>query len=405
MYLYSGSIKSNYQGDRFFIGLFVFFLLVSSALKGDSVAEEGFWAELAWHPLVGALKNLSPVFFACFCLSGLLVLWRKRVILPLRGLPLVFVIIQIFALLRSMATGDPYWLKAAFTPVLFLFVYAVLASFAWVYGYIECSRLLYKSGLAFSFFFIGLNFLNILTGNGYVPGNGRLFGTSIHPNFLGVQLASCLIFVLWGIMKSPGRIKIFMTPVFLVGLVLLVLTGSRTAAVSFLVGAWLVMFVGGYRSAALFVVPLVFISAIGFVVSSSFDFYDRGDAGADTRMSAWASMLNSIIDNPILGVGYPVGKSENSYLRAMVIYGIPYGVFYFLLIVALLYKLFWRARKLVGGYDVVFCSLLAGLMMGAFFEGYLVDIFSLQVCILSLVLAMSGVRLNSQPHGLVVGVR
>ncbi|HEX9597682.1 MAG TPA: hypothetical protein VF982_12440 [Anaerolineales bacterium] len=154
-----------------------------------------YWAELTASSLVDFVKYLAP--FAVVLALGAMVLQcaTDRFLKSLGIAALMWVGLYLLAASRSLGAADTATIKflqsAICLSVLLLYLSTLQQRYKSESAFIFDQSLLYAAGAI-----VALNLINILHGHGYVPGNPRLFGTAPHPNFLGVQLAICLLILL-----------------------------------------------------------------------------------------------------------------------------------------------------------------------------------------------------------------
>lgn len=375
----------------------VFFLLFYGAMKDDTATTLGseFWGDLKWSPLVLYLKKFSFISLALLAVTAGYFMARSR----------KFVI-------GSNICGWLLWSELAYAAARTLFegsdadIKIVIGSF------IQLAILIYfniaitnigtidKTGHGFydnatkgiyyfSAFLVLVNLFNVVTGNGFVPGNPRLFGTSSHPNFLGVQLGiSLAATIYYGVFMQKWAGRIFSAIVLLSGLYLLYLTGSRTGIIVFVVassvGLWSrtgfrVYYPAVLGAIAICLLPLIISVSMGMSSSGS-SFARAGDA--NTRAIAWDYLLSIIQEKPMFGLGHFVVFSENSLLRGWASYGAPFALIFTMLF---FYAIYMGGKQLLqrrlNNHVCLMFGLLFGLAVGSMLEGYLVDLTSPQISI------------------------
>lgn len=370
---------------------FALLLLLSASLKDDLGAIETniFWSDLAVSPIVAALKSYSyQLAIIGLCCGGYFILMEKAFSIKRNRISFFFIVLWGFAVLRIYINDENLAFRFLISFVLYLFIFYVLSAAIELYG-IKLVKFNFAIAMyVFSLIFVLTNFLNLLSGYGFVPGNPRFFGTSIHPNFIGVQLAICNIILLasvvggWRFYGYIGvAISIF---VLVVGVVSQLATGSRTALLILIFGMMLIFY---RKNKLIFYVLAIAVSLIAsiliiYIANDVFgvaESFFRGVGQSDTRTEAWYSMLKNIESAPLFGLGVFQGFSESSYLRLMVVFGVPYGILMIALLTILIVHHF-KMDALAENYfhqKNLFIALTAGLSIGAFFEGYLTDLWSL----------------------------
>ncbi len=393
--------------------------LLAAAFKNDaSMLVSGRFETLS-PPLLLAVKKYSPFFMLmAIAVGGILLLRRESLSLRVGKIAWVLLVLLLLSAIRSMLYEGQGSSKLFFAFVISAVVIVLCGVFQSVLGVQKFKETFFRGFFWFSAIFITTNLLLLVTGYGYVAGVVRFYGTTTHPNFIGFQLAICTVAVAMPVFSSGAQqsrwvfgAKIIL---FLAGAYLLVATGSRTAAGSLGIGlvmlAWtarLKMLRIAILACLLVVLPLALTSS-WFDATDDSDLvqvYDRGESGANTRAGAWGSMSDAIMEKPLFGQGYFVGASENSYLRAAVAFGVPFGLVFFLanlqLMVGWLFRALRQGRE-PHSVDHILCALSVGLFAGGMLEGFLVDSWSLPKLLLLFLAAMS-VRVvplrRSRPRG------
>lgn len=367
-----------------------FFLLLAASLKDDSdaIATSAFWSELAVHPAIAALKANSQLFLALAAVAGALSFGRARpAFVQVSGAAFALLLLSGAASLRASFFGTDSAVKLLQASLMIMFILASSGNFIASRGIVSFRQQARNALYLFSAAFVVINTLNFALGYGFVPGNPRFFGTSSHPNFIGVQLAICNIVVasrLLGpnLLRERGSATAILLLV--AGLTAQFATGSRTALIVLFIGLgtlWLARrkykpSVGSLISLVLFA---LICSYVFFTLYGTGEAYSRGESG-DTRTAAWFRMLQLISVRPWLGQGYFTGNSENSYLRAMAAFGIPYGLMLLALAFFCVYRhlrLAWSSRHDLKSPEHLQFALLLALLAGSMLEAYLTDSWSL----------------------------
>jgi len=370
--------------------LFFFLILLAAALKDDleAITSSEYWSELSIHPAISFLKSSSYVLLIMAGIIGFFIIIRtKHLSIRISSASTILLALTLVSGMRATYFDMNAAFKLFQAFALTLFIILVGGRLTSDCGITQIKQKLANAFFIFSATFIVINAMNVAFGYGFAPNNPRFFGTATHPNFIGSQLAICNIIVAARIISSNfARFRQYIASIILLsgGIPALLLTGSRTAFLMFIVGTsvlWLSkrkFKVDIWLLAAL----LTFFSLLMFVIfQADIDsaFY-RGEGGTNTRSDVWISMINLIIDNPWFGYGYFIENSENSYLRSMIAFGIPFGIALssvVLLCTVKLFKLSWNNRKFPDKPEHLFFALMLALLMGGIFEGFLIDSWSL----------------------------
>jgi hypothetical protein len=187
---------------------------------------------------------------------------------------------------------------------------------------------------------------SVLTG-----GKGaRFVGLSSNPQNTGLTLAVMAVFVLWLLLNDPKRhLRSLWIALFAADVVFLVVTGSRTAAATFMIGAMVATY--GRLGRVILSLPLLLVVLYVALYLGSSIFVEFGEAAGrlrslqDTRSAGWLRMLQDGMEHPWIGVGVYETKSENSYLKAFASYGVGM-VALALLLVGVSALLMWRLYRL-----------------------------------------------------------
>lgn len=222
-----------------------------------------------------------------------------------------------------------------------------------------------------------INLSTIVAGHGFH--NSRFIGTTIQPNFIGVQMAISTL-LLW----SQTGFKGWTRPIYLAGAVtaaiLLILSGSRTGVALLAVAITTYLMLRGINKK--FLIPVLF-AAVATVAVASLSFpsdielgqYDRG--GQNTREEAWSSLSLIIQSAPIAGQGELPLASESSYLRGWATVGLPFPILFLGALAVLSVQI---AQGMMRRQNVrviaAFGGCAMGCLFGGVFEGYLIDSFT-----------------------------
>lgn len=205
---------------------------------------------------------------------------------------------------------------------------------------------------------------------------GRMYGTTEHPNFLGVNAAivSLLLVLVRNSLNEAFHAKqikkkydYLILSLIAISIAIIVLSGSRTALL-LLVSGLMIYFVKkeSFKHSLLILMFSVLFMFFLLVIDTS---NLRVLSTENTRGLAWEGMLEIFYNNPLVGVGFSGLKySENSYLRILLASGLLGSLPYFLLILHILIKSL---------AEQTWCLIvLLPLFIIANLEGFLLDSFS-----------------------------
>lgn len=365
---------------------FVLFAAIAASFKNDAKGLESMssdWSSLSVPGYVTTLREYSAYLLAGIAGIVLLHAIHSRTKHRLTEAAGVLGILACAAISRALA----------YEPSLAINV--IIATIAYAQLYLLVDEGVSKEGLgatasstigSLCVFGACLTIINThlyVTEQGYVSGVPRFFGTTTHPNFLGIQLALFLVAAVATLRTTS--IRVMMLPPMILAAILLVQTGSRTGLIVMATG------VLTYLACCKHWRPLAWTATISLVAAfwlfggdflgSTADVYDRGVGGSNTRAGAWSSLIEAVLDAPIFGHGLYKGASENSYLRMMANNGIPYGLLFIWVVTNTLWNATGDLRRKnsskPSGALEINIALLVALLIGGMFEGYLADYFSI----------------------------
>jgi hypothetical protein len=361
---------------RIFLLLFFLGLLFKSEMPR---ADEQYFVD--WPAYVGMLKSNSWVLYGLSSIVGLALVGVRLGRSIKRSAALLLLAAFVVASIRAAMYDAALGLKVAGGLCIFIFLLMVSESEAQRRGVATRDEDLFWALRAAVMVLIAVNAVALLQGYGYSAVGARFYGTSIHPNFMAIQLAiSALIFL----HELSGKKSMILNGFALaVTIGLLFLTGSRTGFVVVCAGAIAAISTSrkslltlGLVAAAMLAVYLAYVAYMP--ASAAFD---RGDQGSDTRSDVWLLMMEAFLSSPLSGVGFVSEASENSYLRAFATYGAIHGC---LILIAVAQTLV-NARRLAQGRNnkvaTLLLSMASGLAVGAVLEGYLVDVLSFPLAV------------------------
>lgn len=365
------------------------YLLLAAFFRNntDNLGNSKWWSSYSDNPFIATIKNNAMLLLAASV--GLLIL--RIVINHLRTVnftkdTMIIFIFFIYCLTAALLQNSPLITKFA---LLFIVIVAVRVSFRAVNVGEErdIHEPIFMTFVIASAVIVSANFLNFLTGHGWVADNPRMFGIAGHPNFTAIQMATAISFLSGFALSRRGLLRLGALALIGMALVLLQSTGSRTGVMVLAIGLFTIgwayfrfplyyLLLGGQLATFfLLLAPDIIGSVLGSAdVSSAFN---RG-ASVDTRAESWGALLAEALDAPLLGNGvFPETYSENSFLRLWIVSG-PLAPIMAIVIMAITignFSAILRAKPRnleVGAMMGVFI----GLCFGAIFEGYLSDTFT-----------------------------
>lgn len=374
-------------------------LLLIGAIKNDTENFQAieYWISFQNGPLVTLIKNNINAAYLLLAAAFPLAVVVNGVVVPrLTASALTFSAIYFYGSMRVLTTSPALGLKFFVAFALMVVIQFYLAALAGRGR--DMIGIVNRALVTLSAILILLNLSEYVAGNGYVPGFPRFFGTSSHPNFLGVQMAVCSLFMLNASGGHSRMLRVLKLVLFFSGLVLLQATGSRTGLVIFAVG-FIVLQAITIRPGKFLLVSLIGVAVLTLVLLAfghglwSSDVYDRG--GVNTRTQSWTSLWDAVQNAPFFGLGEFPRNSENSLLRGWATLGLAYPL---LFIVAMgsfcvqLMNFFGTATLKRAAAPVAVCC---GLSAGAMLEGYLVDANSFALHAWFICLTAASIHLGS----------
>lgn len=370
--------------------LFLSTLLLSVLFKDDtqSLVDSEFFSDLAQSPLILQIKQISPSILVCSFLLGGYILFVGVYALAKNNsnfiykntLSLTLVMLSFFSVVRGYCQDPSVGFQFLQAFLVLLFIYLVLSISFVKYGVDNCFVEIKKALYFISIIFVMVNAIGFYSGYGFVADNPRFFGSSSHPNFIGVQLSLCAIILISHVKTDKNLF--YLLPVIVFCLVLLVMSGSRTSILMLVAGmvALNENYISSNRKKFFSTLLFVFILVGVVIYFAPQSVFDRGDSGGDTRSEVWFEMIVNISNNFWFGLGSFVGASENSYLRAMVAFGFLYGLILFLTCISTIFSLYFNSKSeclsLSNKPEKLFFTLMFSLFIGSLFEGFLSDLWS-----------------------------
>jgi len=217
----------------------------------------------------------------------------------------------------------------------------------------------------------------------------RMYGITEHPNFFALICAITFIsnfeiiknFHELCINKNVKIIHKYFLLIISLSILGIVFSGSRTSFL-FIIIYFLLSFFKTYRITYIKLVFGLISIVLLFTFLSNLDAFLNIDgyritSTENNRSEAWNGMINTFIQNPLLGVGlHNVKFSENSYLRVLAGSGII-GFFFYILFIAIVF--FKTLLKLKSRNLSIFSYILIPLIITANIEGFLTDVLTFPI--------------------------
>ncbi len=241
-----------------------------------------------------------------------------------------------------------------------------------------------------------------------IGADDRFVGIGGNPQHAGAFLAVVAVFSLSMLLNdTERRYRWLWTGVFAINLVMLMATGSRTAAGMFVLGTMAVLYRRWGR--VVWALPIGGLAVWGvfqLVAASGIDLgFAHLASTEDTRSGAWGTMIEDGLANPIFGTGIgDVEKNENSYLWGFAAFG---GGFLILLIILFSMSVLhclnllrisrhlpqWRPLiDLAIGFNMMYFG-------GAMLEGYIVLRATMMLIGMLIISSMSALIVQAYKHG------
>lgn len=360
----------------FLLSISLFSILLGTTYRDDASVTQGeFFDNIVQSPIIAAIKSVSVFAFSGPVMAILLSMYAKFTMRPVLGWHMMLLTILSVLLMSRLSLDSPELvLKIGAATIMVGLLVPVAMCVAGRSGKLAVPEAMYAGALSFASFHALLNVTLAVAGIGFHK--DRFLGTTLHPNYIGVQMACCAILAIGGL-SLQGIWKKLAILTLASSLSVLVLSGSRTGLIIFGVGLVAYFMVRGLKLWQLLAFSAVALTSLSYAsmrYTSDIEIsqYDRGN----TRAEAWGNMWYSVQKAPLVGNGQLPSDSENSYLRGWSAIGIVYiliyiGVFIALIRACMLFALY-RASPRVA----TFSAILAGMLVGAALEGYLLETLS-----------------------------
>lgn len=225
--------------------------------------------------------------------------FAKKLIIPLGIIFLISITNFIFSNKEYTFYGNPYRLQGTF----FLWICLIIS-------YISSLRIVKFSKLTTAFVFVALFIETILIG---VNENLRFVGPFGEPNALSAFTLFLWPFVVFPSFKKKSSKNIYIAIVFVLTVILIFLSGSRSALIGLAVQA---VFLFSAKFSKLKLSKAIIIPLAILLLSLILPFIETGIKYQD-RALIWKTSLNSVWTSPLIGVGfgnaeYSITKSANA---------------------------------------------------------------------------------------------
>ncbi|RXG27157.1 O-antigen ligase family protein [Leeuwenhoekiella palythoae] len=367
------TIKNNVSfNNKVFFYLFSVLIFLSS-FKAKNAKEEALTYSIP-APLE-VLSNLSNYFivFILLVLNIKLLSYRAKISRPL---VLLFIFELVLILTEFYIDGD---LNSLIINLGFTILIVVFFSRAHFVFQENVEKYSFFNSIFFgSFCFIFLNAIVVILGLGNVIWNGRLFGLTSHPNFIGLYAAIFASFTFYKLYNQCNKLKniLFYTISLILGIYIVVITGSRTALLFALLAISSNVFFSLKRYDSKIMVLLlssIFVLLFfGYLSIDDLDYTGR----SNTRVNAWSNLLKQIEETGLFGIGRGRGYTANSYFYAVVANGFLGSTLLFLVIIDDVKNLLYTQV-----YNIFYTSILIPMLICAFLEGFLLDTISLPILV------------------------
>lgn len=346
-------------------------------------------------------RNGTTAFLAALLLPAIAAPrgWRFR---PLAIPLLLLFVFEMVLSMRIMMAG--VMSRGALSVFIYGMMFIVLGWGAskWMQDWNSARSLVRCVGAAAGVYIVGVCY-QLAANRGAIVRGSRLMGTSGNAQLAALLFSLAVPATAYVVARAGEKVWVRVLFGWILGMEILFLlwTGSRTGTLIALIGILLMFW---SRIGRLLAVSML----VGVVIFLSLQIYEESTlsiAGmmqrGDTRSHVWRDMLNAFISSPLMGImegQYGVG--ENSYLSVAANLGLfgllPLAAFV-LATGAMMYKLF-RVRSVLVE-DKLFIDMVIGgagsLLIGAFFEGYLLGTLTFPVFALYIYLALGAFALDA----------
>lgn len=380
-------LSFNNKLEIFFLTSLIFFITLKPLFSSDD------WAIPNLPGYVYLFQNISQYisFVSLLILFFIMIFVSKnrQICISIPGLLICFVLIS-YAF-RSFFVGSQDYKN-------FISIMIIILFFIYFSTFLNEKRKYipyYSIQISLTLWVIFNLFLFSL-GYGYavVDTSSRFFGTSPHPNFTGAFACTSLAFFVVKFLNNKMRFeKILILIMIIMSLLLVLLSGSRSALFSALLSIIIVL-PNFYK-----IIPFIFCGVfyfIFFILYTNNSIYlaveRMKNAPLDNRNTVWTSLINDFHRNPIWGSGDFSGVSGSGYLTAFGGTGLVGGIIF---IIATFLMLYISFRNILLSHHFIrnnteYCIIFIVICIISFFEGYIFDKFGFFQIFLLLSAAMIG---------------
>lgn len=286
----------------------------------------------------------------------------------------------IFQFMIPVVTQEQGWVIKSLSVVIvvlyFLLVVSNLSFYKRGFRYDNVVNGMYYGGSLFCLYNLAVYFLI----PDLVTWKGRVFGVTMHPNFLGVAAALSFILCFYKLFEARTKsvyVNLYAYLATFVSLYIVYLSDSRTALglCAFGVMYWVSLRIKDYTLKSVFILggTIVALLTYSLYMGGAVGSDDLGERGFN-REATWEELWNNVLDPTFFGLG-KVGATANSYLFAIVATGIFGGIFFYYTIINIVKNI-----RAVSIRPQVFYNVLSvALLIAAFLEGFLLDALSIPV--------------------------
>lgn len=323
--------------------------------------------------------------------------WRTRLLLP-ATIALVFFELVISG--RTILGGFEVRGFASASVLFIVFLILGLGLSSWLQDWNDVIIVIRCMAISLMIF-IGGTIYQVIMNPGAIVWQGRCFATTGNPQHAALVLSAGLLPLCYLLVRRDGSIiwRSILGATLAFDILFLVWTGSRTGALVGVVGLALLFRAKLARWMTAAVVAGTFILIVLPFFGQSMEGASHILSGADTRSGVWARQFQTFREHMAIGVLDEPTNSENSYLATAARFGLL-GVVPLAIAVALVGSALWalqRTRRYLGEHmltaDLVTGGLCA-LLLGAWFEGYLMGVLTNIVMLIYIYLAILAYMLD-----------
>lgn len=387
-------VRRKLKTNRNFLFLFVFFTSLFSAVtfRHDQNPYSDFIAGITFIPDTLRIINTYAPYSAILTIlsAALIFTTRGRRRVKIHGTYKLIIFLTALIAIRLVFYNVDLAQKEVLLLIELIVIYASVYYARKTMSSDELSTILRYSLLLFCTFLTILNLYLYTTGGVINSWVNRFYGSSTHPNFLGVQMGICGVVFYAFIRRRRSLMTASAVMLLLISFGILITTGSRTGLLMFFTSITTFWFVSKSRSllainiVVLILFVIIFLAIVYQAQGGSLpDSLDRG--GVNTRAESWAGMWSTIWNNPILGSPAQTNYVESSYLLGWARFGLFFPLIYVLIvyIIAQQIKLVLKQNAARRGASLS-VSIVVGIFISAILEGMLVDTYTFVINVFAL---------------------